>query len=148
MYAVIAQLLLLMKRSSGVGNSTWQLESFIFQSKWLFLYLHLNIIGPDTLGFLAECLAGRRVPANTLAPLSLLEAKQHMSLSLKEPPLTLGSAPQALAGPRSLHLLLPRPTPVEWEALRRWFYLPAICVSVNHRWITKRQCHWKTFSWD
>lgn len=36
----------------------------------------MNIIGPDILGFLAECPGGRRVPANALAPLSLLEAKE------------------------------------------------------------------------
>ena len=117
------------------------------QIKMTFLYLHLNIIGSDILGFLAERPAGRRVPASDLAPRSLLEGKE-----------AHGLVPQGT----SLHLGVCSPSPgrVQVSAFAasqanlggvggiqgRRFSLPAVCVSVNHRWISKSQCHWETFS--
>ena len=60
------------------------------QIKMTFLYLHLNIIGSDILGFLAERPAGRRVPASDLAPRSLLEGKEAHGLVPQGTSLHLG----------------------------------------------------------
>lgn len=95
-----------------------------------FLYLHLNIIGSDILGFLAERPAGKRFPANDLAPRSLLEGKEAHGLVPQGTSLHLGVCSPSPGRAQVSAFAASQANPGGVGGIQgRRFDLPAVCVS-------------------